>query len=305
MQIESEQEGFFFQDLIINDSIVMKLTSLQEDYLKSLVCERLSNEQDSNFRIVDEFNNYRNENLACVLKNEAYQEDRNGNIAYYLVKTKNNEILFYFSLKCGLLYDEFYEGKRYEELKELYNAILKISSDPNLSVEEKKCVNGLLEQFRTKKGLKMNDLANVLKIDPASDDFSKIFGKNHISVVRTFSGVEIVHFCANDDKKNIWNEKEFQQPLGAVVFWYFVVPKIVELKYIVGCEYLFLFAADKTEDETLINYYSDKLGFERMDEHCAAIPLYDFTCQFMSQRTDKLLEKQKLFFDNFNLDDEV
>lgn len=74
---------------------------------------------------------------------------------------------------------------------------------------------------------------------------------------------------------------------------------------IVGCEYLFLFAADQTEDALLVNFYAEKLGFECRDEHCAAIPMYDFTCQFMSQKTNVLKEKQQEFFDHFNPDEEV
>lgn len=48
-----------------------------------------------------------------------------------------------------------------------------------------------------------------------------------------------------------------------------------ELRKIVGCEYLFLFAADCDPDEHLVNYYSQKLKFKKADEHSAAMPIYD------------------------------
>lgn len=36
---------------------------------------------------------------------------------------------------------------------------------------------------------------------------------------------------------------------------------------IVGCEYLFLFAADLSEDADLVNYYVDNLEFIDASEH--------------------------------------
>ena len=90
------------------------------------------------------------------------------------------------------------------------------------------------------------------------------------------------------------------QNMGTTIFWYFIVPKILEMLKIVGCEYVFLFAADLTPYEELIRYYSDQLKFEKVDEHCVAIPMYDFTCQFMSQKTCELEGKRKQFFEEFN-----
>lgn len=82
--------------------------------------------------------------------------------------------------------------------------------------------------------------------------------------------------------------------MGAYIFWMFLVPIVQDLMKLVGCEYLFLFAADLTEDEELIKYYQT-LGFELADEHCAAIPVYDFTCKFMSLKTYALEENRAKF----------
>lgn len=72
----------------------MKITQEQESILNSLTCERLS-ENDNNLRAVESFSNWRNENLAETLKDTAFQEDAEGNIAYYVVKHPNGNILFY------------------------------------------------------------------------------------------------------------------------------------------------------------------------------------------------------------------
>lgn len=283
----------------------MKITDKQLLQLKSFHCERLSNDSDSNFRLIENFSNYRNNRLVETLQNEAYEEDQENRLAYYLVKNDADEIVFFFSLKCGLLYDEFFEGERLQAITAFYKEMVELSKDVSLSEEDRLAVDTILEKARTKKGLKKEEVARVLGLSKEPESFAKVFGKNLKNVGRTFPGVEIVHFCANDETRKIWDAYHFPQSLGTVVFWYFVVPKILDLMEIVGCEYLFLFAADQTADGLLVNFYSEKLGFECRDEHCAAIPMYDFTCQFMSQKTNTLREKQKEFFDHFNPDDEV
>lgn len=93
--------------------------------------------------------------------------------------------------------------------------------------------------------------------------------------------------------------------MGTVIFWHFLVPKICELRTIVGCEYLFLFAADLTPDEFLVNYYKSNLGFKDSNEHSTAIPLYDYACKFMYQEL-KDIEKRRLdFYADFNPEEDA
>lgn len=141
----------------------MKIRGEQMVLINSLRCERLSSNEE-NFRLIDSFYSAHNDNVAKALRDEAYQEDESGIVAYYVVKDADNNVLFFFSLKCGLLFDEFIEGEKLT-----------------------------------------------------------------------------------------------------------IVPKIFELRKIVGCEYLFLFAADCDPDEHLVNYYSQKLKFKKADEHSTAM----------------------------------
>lgn len=277
----------------------MKITESQLELLRSLKCERLSS-NTANFSLINDFYNTRNNSLVDTLQGDAYDDDENNRIAYYIVKTVDDKILFFFSLKCGLLYDEFIEGDRLKEIKSFYDTILRMSLDEAQPVENKKAIASILESVRSKKGIKKEDVARVLHLSVDSDEFSKIFGKNLKNVGRTFPGVEMVHFCANDAHREEWDEYDLPQNMGTTIFWYFIVPKILEMLKIVGCEYVFLFAADLTPYEELIRYYSDQLKFEKVDEHCVAIPMYDFTCQFMSQKTCELEGKRKQFFEELN-----
>lgn len=58
----------------------MRITDSQKQLLDSLTCERLSSNED-HLRMVDSFCNGKNGSLEHTLKNEAYEEDENGNIA--------------------------------------------------------------------------------------------------------------------------------------------------------------------------------------------------------------------------------
>lgn len=123
-------------------------------------------------------------------------------------------------------------------------------------------------------------------------------------VGKTFAGVEIVHFCANDNYRPSWEKLNIKQKMGTVVFWHFLIPKICELRKIVGCEYLFLFAADLTPDELLVNYYKSNLGFKDSNEYGTAIPLYDYACKFMHQELKDIEERRNNFYLEFNPDEE-
>lgn len=281
----------------------MRITDEQQGVLASLRCERLS-ANGENLQLVDDFYNGRNPSIVQTLQNEAFEDDLRHRIAYYIVKDDKGHILFYFSLKCGLLYDEFLEGDRLLDMKAFYEHILQLSKDPALRSTDKEAIEAILEKARTKKGLKKLEVAKALHLPLDSMEISKIFGENNKNVGVTFAGVEIVHFCINEAYREVWENTGIPQKLGTVVFWQFIVPKVLDLMKIVGCEYLFLFAADLSEDADLVNYYIDNLQFVDASEHNAATPMYDFACRFLCQETYTMEERRNAFFEHFNHEEE-
>lgn len=281
----------------------MRITPQQQEILNSLSCERLSS-NINNLRLVEDFYNTTNDFIAQTLRNEAFEEDEKGSTAYYVVKDRDGQIIFFFSLKCGLLYDEFIEGEQLKMFTEFYNLIMDKQKDPSLSQDDRSQCDFILEMIRSKKGLKRELVAEVLHKNKNDIDIDVLFQHNQHNVGKTYSGVELMHFCKNDRyyDRRLANEIK---PLGAIVFWQFVVPTVIDLMKIVGCEYLFLFAADLTDDLLLVNYYREYLGFTDKSEHQVAMPLYDLTCQFMYQKTSELANKRKEFFEHFNPDDDA
>ena len=93
------------------------------------------------------------------------------------------------------------------------------------------------------------------------------------------------------------------QSLGAVVFWGFTVPIIEEIRQKVGCQYLFLFAADLSKGEKYVKKYSDQLNFVVPTDLATAKPIYDFSCKFMCQEVKRLSNGREEFFKNMSVDE--
>jgi predicted house-cleaning noncanonical NTP pyrophosphatase (MazG superfamily) len=278
----------------------MKITSEQLKILESLQCQRLSSDC-SNMYLVESFYNDINDTIAQTLKNDAYKEDEENSVAYYVVKHPNDQILFFFSLKCGLLFDHFIKPELLDQLQKLAEGLNDISDDKTLTPEQRRDITDVMEKIRANKGVTKEDIHKLRqqKLD-ILEELEKEFNADIARVGKTFSGIELVHFCSNSEADDSWGNFELPQLRGTIVFWYFVVPKVLEALKYVGCQYLFLFAADKSKDEKLVRYYEDQLNFKRPDELATAKPFYDFTCKFMCHKISSLEREREEFFANFN-----
>lgn len=287
---------------------MMKITKEQREKIDTLTCERLSYQDLSLISKLDEsyFYNEKNDGIAQTLRNEACEEDEANKKAYYIIKDSDNDVLFFFSLKCGLLYDHYIDGRFFEYLKDMSTYIESILQDEEISEEELKIVEEIKEKIRTTKGLTKTDIQRIPKKgDTVFDDLEKEFNESITHVGETYSGIELVHFCTNDSMSEKITGMNLGNRLGVIVFWEFVVKIVIETMKLVGCEYLFLFAADKSEDEDLISYYRSQLGFEDASERSTAKPVYDFTCKFMYQSIKDIKQRQELFFNNYNITEEI
>ncbi len=280
----------------------MKISEEQRRRIDRLYCERLSSNA-GNLRQVDEFYNQRNTSISDTLLNEAYHEDESGKVAYYVVKNEAGHILFYFSLKCGMLYDSFIDDKSLKLLNRLMAYLDEMAVQTGLSMDEMVIVNKFREKLRSHKGLTKKEIEQIPKIGASViADLEKEVGENVTHVGSTFSGIEMVHFCANDRFRDYWDEKVEGQKLGVVVFWEFVIREVLAAMIHVGCQYLFLFAADQTDDEELVAYYRDSLYFKEAVDVSTAKPIYDLTCKFMYQEASGLQDKREYFYNHYNVD---
>ena len=279
------------------------ITEQQRAILDSFYIERLSDSEE-NFRLVSDFQNSRSDSLTNKIQSEAFEEDELGTVAFYVIKNKEGKIVFYFSLKCGQLYDKLYEKDHVHLIQNLLEYFDQIEQEETTSESDLDLIEEIRESVRSRKGILKSDLNKIQKKDnKAVKDLEKAFTGNMQRVGQTFAGVEIVQFCLNDKYSEDLKRLGFFPSFGAIVFWHFLVPKVLEVRKHIGCHYLFLFAADTSEDESLIRYYKS-LRFTDAGEHGAVIPLYDWTCRFMYQEISSLEEGQRSFFNDFNRDDD-
>lgn len=282
----------------------MRISEEQLAVINSLTCERLSADEN-NLRAIESFCNHRNDNLVEPLRNDACQEDENSEVAYYLVKHKDGEILFYFSLKCGLLYDRYIDDEKLQLVKNMLKYLLTLKQDSTTSNEDRQSIDLIFEKLRSRKGFSKADIERIKKNDgnQSLTFIEEEFDHGLKKVGETFAGIELVQFCANDNCRALWNGLQLGQKIGVVVFWHIIVPIILDVMKLVGCRYLFLFAADLSEDENLVNYYRTYLHFEDAEDRGTAVPIYDDTCKFMYQEASTLEQKRTSFYENFNRDE--
>lgn len=268
------------------------------ELISTLRCERLSS-NDDNLRLIDTFYNVRNESLSGVLQNEAFEEDMNGSVAYYVVKNDLDQILFFFSLKSGLLYDQHIDEKSIKLMKKVNAFVQENLKYPNLSEEQIQALTRFMEKIRSHKGFSGTDLENLPNKDNTLfEDLRQELNNNITHVGKTYSAIELVHFCANDAYRSWWDQHDFTYTLGEIIYWQFVANEIIETRKHMGVQYLFLFAADLSDSDKLIQFYQSRMNFTLDTDRATVKPLYDLSCKFMYQDTANLEYQRKDFFEH-------
>ena len=266
----------------------MDISQDQRDILDKLLCVRISNYPNA-IRLVEAFRNPQNEVLVDYIKGNAFDEDASGKAACYIILDGNEDILCYFSLKSGLLYDEFHEWREYEKYKKINN-ILKDRIIRTNSEEARILFN-----------------ENEKKLKKAQDNLKRIIGiieafPLHKQVDRSYAAIELSHFCVNENYRQKWEEYGFgdRNRLGITLFWNFIVDKAIQVSQLIGCEYLYLFAADSTADHYLVNHYKGFMGFREDLKVLSLQPKFDFRCTFLCNTIEAFKVGKDNFFAHFN-----
>ena len=131
----------------------------------------------------------------------------------------------------------------------------------NKGGQEREIAIQLLENFRSgqdipveqiKKRIKLNAQQAQMILDQLTYDKEHEENEQIIRVGHTYPGIEIMHFCSNDSMKERWKSFGINHPMGEVMFWQYIAPIIYGIQERIGCQYVYLFAADASEDGNLI-----------------------------------------------------
>ena len=134
-----------------------KITERQREILESFSIERLSS-SGINLRLVGDFSNPKSDSLTNKIQSDAYEEDEIGSVAYYIIKNSAGGILFYFSLKCGQLYDKLIKEEQLRLINNLFKYFDQIEKEESTSEEDHKLIKEIRESVRASKGISKADL---------------------------------------------------------------------------------------------------------------------------------------------------
>ena len=289
----------------------MRITNEQNTILEELICERLSDNLNSS-ALIQNFENEKGTLIVKYLKDSGLKEDLEGTTAFYIVRNKNNDVFMFFSLKCGVLFDPLFDEAEIKAGYKEYLLIIQALKNVESNEDAKNRAINKVKEFSDANGISIEMALNLIHHEKKKkqDMLTVLYkeketeGNEKVSrVSKTYPSIELVHFCTNDNAKEVWKSYGLKHSLGEVIFWKKIVPKFFEVQKIVGCEYAFLFAADLSEDRTLINYYDVSLKFEIDVGVGTNKPFYDFNCAFMCQKLTDMKKNQELYFDNFNIDE--
>lgn len=229
-------------------------------------------------------------------------DDLEGALASFVVLNDAQEVLIYFALRCG----ELFVKVDHEKMNLGHNAFVgeSILRQRPIDVDKKaKALNAIKEALEA--GLELDDFRfYAVKKESYLSDLLTEPCKEISRVHEVHSGVELKFFGINASARNYWKSLNLPQRMGVTLFWHHIVPKLEDIREIVGCRYLYLFAADEDPDERLVNYYRNALFINGKLNLSANKPYFDYNSRFLYQDIATLSRLRTEFFASFNPDED-
>lgn len=139
----------------------MRITREQNKVLDSFRCERLS-ENAVNESLIETFTSKRGDSLVSYFKSFGLQEDRTGKTTYYVIKNMENEVMMFFSLKCGALFDPLLDENEvkqdFQRLLILLQAIENAKGDDG----KKEAAAAILQKYQVEDRISIEDFNNLI-----------------------------------------------------------------------------------------------------------------------------------------------
>lgn len=281
MQIKPEQEA------ILSECKCVRVRNCNQQILSTIVGAKLNSQEQSN--------------LIHLFRHPKHIDDEfKRHLASYLVLAPDNTVLMFFSLRCGELFEKV-DDKKIETARTAYKALQTLYRNSQNPVEEER--NQAIEILRhiAESGLTIDEILNL--VDEKKDYFADE-GKEPNELVsrvsKVFPGVELKFYGINDAGRKYWKTTGLHHKMGLTLYWKFIVPKLEELQDIVGCQYMYLFAADKEADGHLVTYYRTALHINANHFLSSNKPQFDYSSVFLYQEISELQKQRDYFFNTFN-----
>ncbi len=268
----------------------------KRDFFKKFHSERITVRED-NLRLLRDFKaTDEGKNLETYLKDKAWEADLEGETRVYLVKDDNDSIALFFSLKCGLLYKKYQYDELDEEKKEFVDLLIAAMQKGDYELLAEYYESGLCDEKEMKQLIEIAYNRLELKVEEKQLQD----GGYTLKVEECYSAIEIQHFCKN----SLYKKNEcIGISLGFGIFWEIIVPLLCEITEKVGCKYIYLFAADQTDDDEvrkLVQYYKNELKFSDVEDMIIIKPYYDTDCFGLVQDVPKLKKHREAVWEEFS-----
>lgn len=283
----------------------MKISDQQREHLQSLRCIRLKNIDKKLLAgisgpIIDGAE--KSSIVTLFSSDQNIEDDKDDIVASYVILSPNDDILAFFSIRCGELFS-ITNKKLVQLADDAWRAIEELAYNQSLSEDKKSSLLNKIKEAGNA-GLSINE------IEAYSDKKQFFTQKENIEpnkdinrVYKVFPGAELKLLGVNEKSKQFWKSLGMHRKMGETIFWAFVIDKLEDVKKYIGVQYLYLFAADAEADGNLVNYYKTRLL--HIDDTMPQVlstskPLFDRDCRFLYQTLKELINQRQFFFDNFN-----
>ena len=287
------------------DTEIPQISNMRDYLRNNYYCQRLTADQE-NKELIRSFRCKRNPSLSAFLRYMAWEADIEGQLLTYLVKNKENQILAYFSLQCGSVFESLEKTKWSDEIREYQETIHSIQRVMTGKADEEEKIR--ITKLAKDRGESLMLMARTLEqqvqeklhlLQYSYEDTMQEYNTMVHQVQHTYPAIELHQFCVNDSARSDWSQlkKKANIPasLGKCLFWEYVVPIVISVKNMIGCQYFYTYVADVSSTGTLVSYFQSALGFEKMKHIGVNKPMYDFLCTFMCQRIDVVEQRMKEF----------
>lgn len=285
---------------LIRNTTMISIPKELTDVMSQLCCERLTF-CDKNQKLIQTVQNDRNPQLPMILKSTGWKDDATSKSDYYIVKDADSNILFFFAIRCGLVQD-LYDTERIEACNSLYPLFKEMFHTATTESRRNELRNQILpvwNKYELTPDLIIS-AQDAIKGKKEDRDFDQ--NNNTTQVWNTHPAIELALFCQNTDCKEKIKNLGFHKHFGTMVFWYYIMPMIMEARKLVGCEYVYLFAADSVNRGRLMDYYNSNLHFDQTIFLSGIKPQQDNNCFFMCQKVSELVKFQEDYLSMFRFD---
>lgn len=281
----------------------MALTEAQKSILDSFEVKRARDFELSELKKMKGpiINGEEARNIIDLFISDAYlKDDIKGHLASFVILSPDGVPMAFFSLRCGELFEKS-SAKKMLLGYNAYEAIDVLMHNPSITEEEKdKAMSNIKKAIES--GLSFDDIEQFhYKKVLIKEDESLEVDKDITRVHKVHPAIEIKLFGINASADSYWRSLGLpkEMKMGETLFGRKVVDKIRQMMDMVGCEFVYLFAADSEAEGELVQYYRVRLNFGYDSKMSANKPSFDYMSQFLFQSVKSLFERQQYFLDSY------